>query len=145
MLLPSLFPVVIRVASYISIVVIFTSVITFTVIKRPKNEVFVRFGEFIILEEDVIVNINCSLLIDQAIDEIPNPSITWFRDNIKVVSNSVPNVAISNDGRFCRIKTKMSSGAELGNKGCYVCEVCDYPMNQKCSRSSDTCIAVCGE
>ena len=109
---------------------------------------FVGFDEgYIILKEGVIVNINCSLLIDQAIDEMLNPlNITWFKDNTSVSDNkTIPNVEISTDRRFCRINTTASTGGQLGNGGCYICQVCDNRTNQICSRSNDTCIAVCGE
>ena len=110
---------------------------------------------FIVLTESIIVNISCSLVIDQAIDEIPNPYITWFKDGISFSDRPTPNVEVSTDRRFCKIYPTPSFGGQLGNGGCYSCQVCDNRTNdnrtndnrtnQNCIGSNDTCIAVCGE
>ena len=106
------------------------------------NESLVVFvGEPIRVGERVRVTIDCSSLIDEAIDNsIPNPTVTWFKDGAEL-SNAY--VEISADKRFCIITdTLFAVGGQLGNAaGQYTCEVCD---NTICMNKTSN-LFVCGK
>ena len=84
-------------------------------------------GEPVTVGDDVRVTIDCSPLIDDAIDNgIPNPTVTWFKDGAELSNAYVPKVEISADKRFCIITdTLLAVGGQFGNAGQYTCEVCD--------------------
>jgi len=107
------------------------------------NESIVVFsGDSLRVREDVRVTINCSNLIDQAINAgFPNPTVTWIKDGLPVTNATPSNVVISADNRFCIIDTLMARGGQLGNDGNYSCEVC---TGVNCT-IKETCLALCGE
>ena len=108
------------------------------------NESLVVFvGEPVRVGERVRVTIDCSPLIDEAIDNgIPNPTVTWFKDGAELSNVSVTNVEISADKRFCIITNSLLAvGGQLGNAGQYTCEVCD---NTICMNKTSH-LFVCGE
>ena len=91
------------------------------------NESIVVFtGEPVRVREDVQVTMNCSKLIDRAInDGVSNPTVTWFKDNLVLSNDSRTNVLISADNRLCIItNTALTYRREVGNDGNYSCEVC---------------------
>ena len=108
------------------------------------NESLVVFvGEPVIVGEDVRVIIDCSPLIDEAIDNgIPNPTVTWFKDGAELSNGSVPNVKISADKRFYIItNTLLTAGGQHGNAGQYTCKVCN---NTICMNKTSR-LFVCGK
>ena len=92
-----------------------------------KESLVVFVGEPVRVGEDVRVTIDCSRLIDEAIDNgITNATVTWFKDGAELSNGSIPNVKISADKRFCIITdTSLAVGSQIGNAGQYTCEVCD--------------------
>ena len=109
------------------------------------NESLVVFsGDPVRVREYVRVTINCSNLIDEAINAgFPNPTVTWTKDGIALTNNSQPNVVISADNRLCIITdTLLAVGGQLGNGGNYSCEVCTTGVD---CMVGPTCVAVCGE
>ena len=92
------------------------------------NETVVVFvGEPVIVREDVQVTINCSQLIDEAINNgISNPNVTWYKDGVAITNSSHMNIFISADDRLCIITdTSLSIDDQLGTAGNYTCEVCN--------------------
>ena len=100
-------------------------------------------GEPVTVGDDVRVTIDCSPLIDDAIDNgIPNPTVTWFKDGAELSNAYVPKVEISADKRFCIITdTLLAVGGQLGNAGQYTCEVCDGTI----CMNKTSCLFVCGK
>jgi len=91
------------------------------------NETVVVFvGEPVIVREDAQVTINCSQLIDEAINNgISNPNVTWYKDEVAIINGSHMNIFISSDDRLCIIaNTSLSIDDQLGTAGNYTCEVC---------------------
>ena len=82
-------------------------------------------GEPVTVGEDVRVTIDCSPLIDEAINNgILNPTVTWFKDRAELSNGSAPNVEISADRRRLIItNTSLAVGGRLGTEGNYTCKV----------------------
>ena len=102
-------------------------------------------GEPVIVEEGVQVTIDCSPLIDEAIDNgISDPTVTWFKDGLELSNGSVTNVEISADRRLLIItEIAVSVGARLGNAGNYTCDVCTDFMSPNCRNTTDN--TICSE
>ena len=84
-------------------------------------------GEPIVVGGDVRVTIDCSPVIDLAINSgIPNPTITWFKDGAELSNGSTPNVEISADKRRLKINDTglQAIGGQIGTDANYTCEVC---------------------
>ena len=89
-------------------------------------------GPPITVNERQRVTINCSILIDRAINNgFPNPDVRWYKDGTRISNGTEVNVIISKDERLCIITdTLVAVGGQVGNDGNYTCEVC----------SNNTCI-----
>ena len=100
-------------------------------------------GAPIVVGDDVQVTIDCSRLIDEAINNgIPNPTVTWFKDGAEISNGSVPNVKISADKRFCIItSTAVAIGGQLGSASQYTCEV----FNNTIFMNKTSRLFVCGK
>jgi len=110
------------------------------------NESVVAYvGELVRVRENVRVTINCSELINRAInDGVPNPTVTWFKDGLALSNGSQLYVVISDDNRLCIIAyTFFLVGGQLGNGGSYTCEVCRN-VTTNCMYST-TPVVLCGE
>jgi len=107
------------------------------------ESIVVSSGDPVRVREDVRVTINCSNLIDQAINAgFLNPTISWTKDGVPLTNGSQPSVVISADNRLCIItNTLMGVGGQLGNDGSYSCEVC---TGVNCT-INESCLAICGE
>ena len=117
----------------------------------------VLIGQTIKVEEDVEVVIDCSKLIDAAInDRTSNPNVTWYKNEIPIVNGSTINTVISSDNRLCIINNTLltgsddaigiddnigSAGVDFGTSGNYTCEVCNISV---CMSLTSTKV-VCGE
>ena len=117
----------------------------------------VLIGQTIKVEEDVEVIIDCTELIDAAInDGTSNPNVTWYKNGIPIVNGSVINTVISSDNRLCIINNTLltgsgdairiddnigSAGVDFGTSGNYTCEVCNISA---CKNLTSTKV-VCGE
>lgn len=78
------------------------------------------------------VTIDCVQLINEVKDKgEPHFTVNWYKDGfIKLTNSSASNVFISNDERYCIItEIVIYQGGQIGNDGCYTCEVCDGTNN----------------
>ena len=111
-----------------------------------NESVAVFVGEPILVNTEVRVTIDCSPLIDRAINNgVPNPTVRWFFDGRELLANGfATNVEISADRRLLIITgTVVSIGGQLGNAGNYTCDVCTDFMSPNCRNTTDN--TICSE
>jgi len=110
-----------------------------------NESVVASVGEPVLVREGVRVIINCSELINRAInDGVPNPTVTWFKDRFTLSNGSLLYIAILDDNRLCIIAyTLFLVGGQLGRGGFYTCKVCRN-ITTNCMDST-TPVYSCGE
>ena len=93
-----------------------------------NGSVTVFIGETIIVKEDVRVTVDCSQLIDTAINKrISNITVIWYKDRNLITNGTAANTVISADHRLCITTNTLQSegGRQLGTDGDYTCKVCN--------------------
>ena len=111
--------------------------------------VVVYVGYPIVFGDDVQATIDCSPLIDTAINNgTSNPIVTWYKNGVEVLNRSTPNVEISADRRLLKITESFPTGGQIGSDSIYTCEVCEDPTDRKCRIPTDQyyrgSIRICG-
>jgi len=115
-----------------------------SILPTVVNMSFVAFiGDPITVPEDIIVVIDCSPVIDDAIMEGEVANITWLKNDRPIVNGSEVNVVLSPDNRTITITdTLRGTPAMVGTEGNYSCEVC--VVDRTC-RSAFSETDVCGK
>ena len=97
----------------------------------------------VVEEADIKVIIDCSQLMDSAINKgIQNPTVMWYNVYGTPINGSFFHVAeISADSRQCTI-TEFSHGYQFEINGNYTCEVCS---NSNTCVNRSTILHICGK
>ena len=112
-----------------------------------NNSLYLSSGEDDTVGLDVHITIDCKQLIDDLKDKGElNPTITWTKDGLMFINESVPNVFISENMTLVIItRTTFATGGQAGNDGNYTCKVCGHSGITKDCEEETSCIKVCGE
>ena len=110
-----------------------------------NNSLYLSSGENATVKLDVHVTIDCQRLIDDLGES--NPTITWTKDGLMLVNESVPNVFVSANKTLVIItRTTFATGGLAGNDGNYTCYVCGrIGLTKTPCENYTSDLKVCGE